>query len=154
MFLDFYRQVLKNERVKKDPSNSQNPSKIIESLTGYKKSKDLKNYQLASIFGCSRNIYTFCAPWNIVFVPNILDPFLNVDANSEMAKEYQILFKQHSYEKFKPYIDEYNEIVGSQHFQRKIDEYFTQQYDHSINDKEVIARVEKIISEEIAPIKL
>ena len=37
MASDFYSKIFDNKQVKKDPSNTQNPAKIIEKLTGYKK---------------------------------------------------------------------------------------------------------------------
>lgn len=153
MASDFYSKVFENKQVKKDPSNTQNPAKIIEKLTGYKKTNDLKNYQLASIFGRSRNILAFCAPWNIVYIPSILDPLLSVDAHTDLANEYKKRFMQHSYEKFKPYIDEFNEMVSNHQFKKSMDEYFQTLFDDGHFDKKEMMAFENTIREDFAPIK-
>ncbi|MDA3945465.1 MAG: hypothetical protein PF439_02145 [Helicobacteraceae bacterium] len=150
---DFYSKVFGNKQVKKDPSNTQNPAKIIEKLTGYKKANDLKNYQLTSIFGRSRNILAFCAPWNIVYIPSVLDPLLSVDAHTDLANEYKKRFMQHSYEKFKPYIDEFNEMVSNHQFKKSMDEYFQTLFDDGHFDKKEMMAFENTIREDFAPIK-
>ena len=153
MASDFYDKLFGNKQVKKDPSNTQNPAKIIEKLTGYKKAKDLKNYQLTSIFARSRNILAFCAPWNIVYIPSIFDPLLSAEANTDLANEYKKRFMQHSYEKFKPYIDEFNEMVSNHQFQKSMDEYFQKLFDDGHFDKKEMIAFENTIREDFAPIK-
>jgi len=154
LFFEFYAKVFKNEQVKKDPSNTQNPAKVIEELTGLKKSKDLRNYQLASIFGKSRNILAFTAPWNIVYIPNMMDPLLGADARGDLAKEYQTLFLQHSYEKFKPYIDEFNDMLTNEHLLRMIDEHMKKLYDDSMHKQDALIKFEEVMREELSPIEV
>ena len=154
MASDFYSKLFENKQVKKDPSNTQNPAKIIEKLTGYKKAKDLKNYQLTSIFGRSRNILAFCAPWNIVYIPSILDPLLSAEANTDLANEFKRRFQQHSYEKFKPYIDEFNQMISNHQFQKSMDEYFQKLFDDGHFDKDEMIAFENIIREDFRPIKV
>lgn len=154
LFYEFYAKVFKNEQVKKDPSNTQNPAKVIEDLTGLKKSKDLRNYQLASIFGKSRNILAFTAPWNIVYIPNIIDPLMGADARGDLAIEYQQLFLEHSYKKFKPYIDEFNDMLTNGHFLRTIDEHMKKLYDNSMHKKDALDKFETIMREELSPIEV
>lgn len=154
LFYAFYAKVMNNEQVKKDPSNTQNPAKVIEDLTGLKKSKDLRNYQLSSIFGRNKNILAFTAPWNIVYTPNILDPLLGADAQGELAKEYQRVFFEHCFKKFKPYIDEFNDMVTNAHFLRIVDEHFESLYDNAKHDKDRVVNFETILRDDFAPIKL
>jgi len=154
LFYDFYKQVMKNENVKKDPSNTQNPTKLIESLSGYKKSKDLRNYQLSSIFAGSRNVLLFCAPWNLAYTPNILDPLIGVDAKSDLALEFQTYLREFTFTKFKPYIDEYNERVNNVHFQRAIDSYFERMYDNSMHDKNMVIKFETMLREDFKAIEI
>lgn len=149
---DFYTKVFHFEQVKKDPSNTQNPAKLIEKLTGYKKSKDLKNYQLSSVFGRSRNIFLFSAPWNIVYIPSIFDPLLSVDNNSDIAKEYQTLFQKHCYEKFKVYVDEYNTMVRNHQFQKSMDEYFQKLFDDGHFPKDEMIMFEETMRHDFEPI--
>lgn len=154
LFYEFYDKVVKNKHVQKDPSNTQIPAKIIEDLTGYKKSKDLRNYQLTSLFGRSRNIFAFAAPWNIVFIPNIMDPLLGPDAKGKLSEEYQRLFFEHSYKKFKSYVNEFNDIVTNMHFQRAVDEYFQRLYEDSRHDKNAVVKFESVLRDEFSPIVL
>jgi len=154
LFYEFYTSVLKNEQVKKDPSNSQAPTKMMEDLTGYKKSKDLRNYQLNPIFSRSKNVLCFNAPWNFAYTPNILDPFLSVDAKGTLADEYKQAFQEHCYEKFKPYILEFNEMMTNTHFLRETDEYLHTLYDNSMHKREAVEKFEISLREEIEPINI
>ncbi len=153
LFYDFYAKVMENQHVKKDPSNTQSPTKIMETLSGYKKSKDLRNYQLASIFSRSRNVLAFNAPWNIVYIPNMIDPLLGPDARGDMALQYKEVFQKHCYEKFKPYIQEFNDMITNVHFLRNKDQYLNALYDNGMQDREIVSRFETILEEEFAPIR-
>ena len=153
LFFDFYAKLFKNDQVKRDPSNTQNPAKIIETLTGYKKSKDLRNYQLSSIFGRSRNIFAFTAPWNIVYIPSMLDPLLSSEARGDLADELQGKFMRHSYEKFKPYIDEFNKIITERHFLQSVDDHFEHLYNNNrMYPREATEKFEAIFREDFTPI--
>ena len=153
MFFDYYKDIVKNERIAKDPSNTQNPAKVIEDLSGIKKSKDLRNYQLTSIFGRSRNIFAFTAPWNIVYIPNLIDPLLSAEANNELSKEFQKDFQKNAYEKFKPQIDEFNKIVTDHHFRQSTDDYFEHLYNNNrLYPRENTEKFEEIYREDFAPI--
>lgn len=154
LFFDFYQKVFNNAQVKKDPSNTQSITKVIEDLSGLKKSKDLRNYQISSVFGKSRNIFAFSAPWNIVYTPNILDPLLNVDARGDLANEYQKVFFEHCYNKFRPYINEFNDMFTDPHLLRKFDEHFHSLYDNAKHNKDNVVKFEEIVREEFAPIVL
>lgn len=154
LYYDFYARVLKNQQVKKDPSNSQAPTKMMEDLSGYKKSKDLRNYQLSTIFSRSKNVLCFNAPWNFAYTPNILDPLLGIDAKGELASEYKKVFQEHCYTKFKSYINEFNEMMTNTHFLRETDEYIHSLYDNSRNNIESVKKFDISLREEIAPIKI
>lgn len=154
MLFDFYKRVFSNEYVKKDPSNTQNPAKIMEDLSGYKKSKDLKNYQLYSPFGKGRNALAFCAPWNLVYIPKILDPLLNEDASGKLALEFKQYFLEYAYTKVKSYVDEYNKIVSNDHFRRSLNDYFRIMYENTYQDKIAVRKFEEMIEEEFDIIKI
>ena len=153
LYFEFYARVLKNEQVKKDPSNSQAPTKMMEDLSGYKKSKDLRNYQLSTVFSRSKNVLCFNAPWNFVYTPNILDPLLSVDARGELALAYKKAFQEHCYNKFKPFINEFNDMMTNTHFLRETDEYLHNLYDNSMQKKETVEVFEKSLRDEISPIE-
>ena len=154
MASDFYSMIFENKQVKKDPSNTQNPSKIIEKLTGYKKTKDLKNYQLTSIFGRSRNILAFCAPWNIVYIPSILDPLLSADANTELANEYKKRFMQRCFGILACRKRSFWITICNHQFQKSMDEYFQKLFDDGHFDKDEMIAFENIIKEDFTPIKV
>jgi len=153
LFLEFYEKVFQNNNIVKDPTNNQQPTKLLESLTGLKKNKDIRNYQVSHIFGRTKNIFTFTAPWNIVFMPKLLDPFTGHEAKGEMIDEYQKLFQQQSYDKFKPFIDEFNDIITDTHLIQSIEDYLEEL--HKTNeDIKMVKKFEKAVREEFSPIEL
>jgi len=152
LFLDFYKKIFQNNNILKDPTNNQQPTKLIEKLTGLKKNKDIRNYQVSHIFGRTKNVFTFTAPWNIVFMPKILDPFTGHEAKGVMVEEYQRLFQEQSYQKFKPFIDEYNDIITDINLVQSIKKYFEEL--HSTNeDEKIVKKFEKAVREELSPIE-
>ena len=66
--------------IKFDPTNNQKPTITIQELTGHKKNKTIQNYQVSHVFGRTKNVFCFTAPWNIIFIPKLIDPI--VDPNS------------------------------------------------------------------------
>lgn len=152
-YFDLYRKVLKQERVKKDPSNSQNPTKVIEKLTGLKKSKDLRNFQLVAPFNRSKNIYAFTAPWNLVFMPKIMEPFMSPDNTTPLAKGFQQAFEQHCYDRFEPFIKEYNAIMNDVAFQEAVNDYFMGLYNSKYSERETMEKFEAVVREEFSLIK-
>ena len=69
LYLGLYKNLFNNGNVKKDATNNVEPQKIISRLTGYKRNINLLNYQVSHIFGRTKNIFLFEAPWNIAFIP-------------------------------------------------------------------------------------
>ena len=153
LFLKFYEKVFQNNNIVKDPTNNQQPTKLLESLTGLKKNKDIRNYQVSHIFGRTKNIFTFTAPWNIVFMPKLLDPFTGHEAKGEIIDEYQKLFQQQSYDKFKPFIDEFNDIITDTHLVQSIEDYFEELHSNN-EDTKMVKKFEKAVREEFSPIEL
>ena len=142
LFQEFYKKVLGNEHVTVDPTNNAMPTKLIRDLTGYSKTKSAKhepirNYQISHIFGRTKNVFAFTAPWNIVYMPKMLDPFTGHEAKGEMIDEYQKLFQQQSYKHFEPLIEDYNKLITSPDLTERILEYLdkiTSQTDINIKD--------------------
>ena len=61
LFQELYKRLVGNDKVKKDPTNNDEPTKIIRELTGYSKTKNAKyelirNYKISHIFGRTKNI--------------------------------------------------------------------------------------------------
>lgn len=153
LFFNFYSKVFSNDNVLKDPTNNQQPTKLIETLTQLKKNRDIRNYQVSHIFGRTKNIFAFTAPWNIVYMPKILDPFTGHEAKGEMVDEYQMLFQQQSYNKFSGFIDEFNEIVTDTNLENQRMEYFETLYKSDL-DKNIVQKFEKAVKEEFLPIQI
>lgn len=153
LFFDFYSKVFQNDNIDKDPTNNQKPTKLIETLTQLKKNKDIRNYQVSHIFGRTKNIFAFTAPWNIVYMPKILDPFTGHEAKGEMIDEYQKLFQQQSYEKFHPFIDEFNNIMTDSELVESIENYFEDLYNTN-KDIKIVQKFEKAVRDEFSPIEI
>ncbi len=123
IYSDFYSFLLGNEYVIQDPTNNSKPKSNIEKLTGLKRNKNIFNYQTAHIFGHTKNIFLFEAPWNICYVPKIMDPFTGHEAKGEYISEYQKMFKQKAYTIYQKYIQEYNSVIDELKINEKIIEY-------------------------------
>jgi hypothetical protein len=123
LYLGLYKHLFKNDNVKKDATNNLVPQKIISSLTGYKRNKNLFNYQVSHIFGKTKNIFLFEAPWNIALVPKIIDPFTGHETKGDWPLEYQERFTKYTRERYSYFIHEYNELIKSVGIVNAITEY-------------------------------
>lgn len=127
LYFDFYKFVFNNCNVKKDPTNNSVPQKNIEKLTGLKRNRDIFNYQVSHIFGRTKNIFLFESPWNIAYVPKIMDPFTGHEAKGELPSKYQTLFLQKAVERYEKHIKEYNDFIQKLHIQDKIAMFYNMQ---------------------------
>lgn len=98
--------------IKFDPTNNAKPTKLIEDCTSHKKNRTIFNYQVSHIFGQTKNVYCFTAPWNIVFIPKIIDPFTGHETMGLYVDEFKRKFQHHIYSIFKEMIDEYNVLMN------------------------------------------
>jgi len=102
-----------NVKINYDLTNNNKPTQLLTRLTGHRKNKTIFNYQVSHVFGNTKNVYMFTAPWNIVFIPKIIDPFTGHEAIGDYVTEFKCKFKKIIYEKFKLYIQDYNSIIKS-----------------------------------------
>jgi hypothetical protein len=159
LFQNLYRLAINNSNVLKDATNNAEPTKVIRRLTCYSKSKStlhepIRNYQISHIFGRTKNVYAFTAPWNIVYMPKLLDPFTGHEAKGDLIDEYTELFQKQGYAKFAKLIDEFNEIVTNTVFIQKLENCFLQLvHDMSVTSSE-INKLKKAVADEFAPIEL
>ena len=96
----------------------------------------IRNYQVSHVFGRTKNVFAFTAPWNIVYVPKMLDPFTGHEAKGEMISEFTRLFQQRTYKNFEPLIEDYNNIVTGNDFRNSVSDAIemmadSERYDHS-----------------------
>ncbi|MBU2098557.1 MAG: hypothetical protein KKD00_07325 [Gammaproteobacteria bacterium] len=147
-----------NEHVAVDPTNNAIPTKIIRDLTGYSKSPSarheaIRNYQISHIFGRTKNVYTFTAPWNMVYLPKIIDPFTGHEAKGDMVDEYQAIFQQRSYARFEPLIEDYNKLIKQPELTDRIAAYL-EQISSEITDEKIALKFKKSVADELSPITI
>ena len=111
IYIEFYEYLFRNSNIKKDPTNNFKPQLIIEELTGYKRNKNLFNYQVSHIYGRTKNPLMFEAPWNIAFVPKLIDPFTGHETKGKWPEEYQEVYLKRTSELYAEFIHNYNVLI-------------------------------------------
>ena len=106
----FYKDIF-DININIDPTNNQKPRKLMNKLSGYEINKNIQNYQTSHVFGRTKNVYCFVAPWNIVLIPKIIDPLTGHEAKGDFVDEFKILFRGSIYRKYRECIDEYNDLI-------------------------------------------
>lgn len=159
LFQELYQRLVGNSKVKKDPTNNAEPTKIIRELTGYSKTKNskyelIRNYQISHIFGRTKNIYAFTAPWNIVYMPKMLDPFTGHEAKGEMIDEYTLLFQKQGYEQFGRLIDDFNELITNKGFKDNLNNCLNSLSVDSSFEKKDIEKLKVAVHNEFMPIEI
>jgi len=105
-----YKEVF-NIKIKFDTDGNSKPKQLLQKFTGYKVNKTIFNYQISHVFGRTKNVYCFTAPWNVVFIPKVIDPFTGHESRGKYVEEFQRRFKERIFETFNREISEYNKIV-------------------------------------------
>ena len=123
LYIQLHKELFGNENIIKDPTNNAKPQKIMESLTGFKRRKNLLNYQVSHVFGKTRNALLFEAPWNIVLIPKIIDPLTGHESKGDWGREYQELFLETVSQRYSYFIEDYNKICEEYISQEKIDRF-------------------------------
>jgi len=159
LFLDLYKLLLGHSNVRKDPTNNAEPTRLIRRLTGYSKTessnhKMIRNYQISHIFGRTKNVYAFTAPWNLVYIPKILDPFTGHEAKGKMITEFTVLFQRQGYEQFEGLIEEFNEIISNPDFINRITECIEILESDGKYQTDEITKLRKSVNEEFSPIEI
>jgi len=162
LFQELYKNILGNENIKKDPTNNNKPTKLIRELTGYSKSvtsknskyKLIRNYQVSHVFGRTKNVYAFTAPWNIVYLPKILDPFTGHEAKGEMIEEFTTLFQQQCYGAFSALIEDFNQTITSPELTEKLTQYIYKLENNSDLEAKIFKKLRNAIETEFEPIIL
>ena len=154
--LEVHKSLFGNSNIKKDPSNNAHPTKILENLTGFSKRKLknsnlISNYQVSHIFGHTKNALMFMAPWNIVYIPKLFDPFSGHESKGELTQIFSTKLKEITYEKFKGQIDDYNSIVNNSKF---IDNLNSSIENLKSNNSEMSDKLLNSIKDEFSEIKI
>lgn len=152
LYQDLYKALFGNENVKKDPTNNTVPHKHIQQLTGLKRNYDVYNYQVSHIWGRTKNVFMFEAPWNICYTPKLIDPFTGHETKGAWPEEYQKKFVAYAHNRYKAFIDDYNQLLIDKDIHNKI-ALFLQTIKPYISEKE-FAQFERDVYSEFAPIVL
>lgn len=123
LYINLYKKLFNNTKVEKDPTNNAVAHKRIQQLTGLKRNKDLYNYQVSHIWGRTKNIFLFEAPWNICYMPKIMDPFTGHETKGTWPIEYQKMFYTKAKEIYQPFIDEYNQYLITLDIEARLNEH-------------------------------
>ena len=135
-FLDCYANLFEHTGFAIDPTNNLAPTQVLQRLTGFSKTpkagcEQIANYQVSHIFGRTKNPYAFTAPWNIVYIPKVVDPFTGHEAPGDLATQFQKRFRTHMFSVFQSLIDDYNDVVTASPFVARIDDYVASLEQHS-----------------------
>ncbi|MFC7783306.1 hypothetical protein ACFQWC_02295 [Rossellomorea sp. GCM10028870] len=118
LYINLYKELFGHNQFIKDPTNNAEPTKLLKRLTGFSrqekptiKYKRIRNYQVSHIFGRTKNPFSFTAPWNIVYIPKIMDPFTGHESKGDLTNVFQRKFLKKFYDLYQDYIEDFNEIM-------------------------------------------
>lgn len=94
-----------------DKTNNQKPKSMLQKLTGHRVNKTIFNYQISHVYGRTKNVYCFTAPWNLIFIPKIIDPLTGHEAKGKFVNEFQFLLRNSIQAKFIESINEFNDFM-------------------------------------------
>lgn len=123
LYFHLYTELFKNTNIKKDSTNNHNPTKCILEWTNHSKSKltqkqielgtkQIQNFQISHVFGQTKNPLLFTAPWNIIVLPKIMDPFTGHEAKGTLKDNFTKALQEHILNKYRELIDDYNTIAN------------------------------------------
>lgn len=148
LYRDLYKVLFGNSHIEKDPTNNAIPRRHIQQMTGLRHNIDLYNYQVSHIWGHTKNVFMFEAPWNICYTPKLIDPFTGHETKGVWPEEYQKMFIEHACRMNKPFIDEYNQLMIDHHIVERVEQYL-QTLKHTIPAKE-FTQFEKDVHNELS----
>lgn len=127
LYLNLYKKLFSNSNIAKDQTNNNYPTLKIEKLTGYKKNgkgeNSIVNYQVSHVFGRTKNPLAFTAPWNIVFIPKVFDPFTGHESKGDLTDEFTKRLKLMISKKYLKLIVEFNQIMKKKVEASVLDKY-------------------------------
>lgn len=150
LYRGLYGYIFGNINVIKDPTNNAIPQKNVQNLTKRKRNIEIYNYQVSHIFGRTKNIFMFEAPWNVCFIPKIMDPFTGHESKGEWPVEYQDRFIKKAVSLYEKYIMDYNSLLEKYQVQEKTNEYINKLY--TLREKKEVNQFKKDCEKEMEPI--
>lgn len=127
----FYKEIFNLTKIKIDPSNNSAPAALLNNCTKFRKNikKDtvqnekIQNYQISHVFGKTKNPFLFTAPWNVIYIPKIVDPFTGHESIGELALEFSKSLQEKTYNQYENLIKDYNKIIDKYDFQNKLKKF-------------------------------
>ncbi|SMC65555.1 hypothetical protein SAMN06296952_2163 [Oscillospiraceae bacterium] len=147
LYIDFYKFVFENEHILKDPTNNNKPTSNLRRMTGLVRNKDIYNYQVSHIWGQTKNLFLFEAPWNVCYTPKIIDPFTGHETKGDLPCEFQVSFIKYAQKKYKRFINDYNRIISTYDIEGLLNDYCAA---YSVADERFVSDALK----ELSPIVL
>ena len=135
LYTGFYGFAFKNFQVIKDPTNNNRPQSNIKRMTDLTRNRDIYNYQVSHIWGRTKNIFLFEAPWYICYMPKIIDPFTGHETKGDLPVDFQEYFIKKVQKKYKKYIDDYNNIISTYNISELLTDYCSSK---GINDSQFV----------------
>ncbi len=159
LFINMYKYLFPLAKIKKDETNNAKPKKNLEKMTMFKRNENLFNYQISHIFGNTKNILLFEAPWNICYLPKLMDPFSGHEAKGLLPPKFQAMFQKKIKTKYRKYIKEYLLLLDKYGIKDKMGEYFidlknTPRYKSDGDYKNTIDQFERDAREEFFSIQI
>lgn len=160
LYMDLFKTLFPNGTFAKDKTNNAAPKRLLEVHTKYKRGKKVSikyeqivNYQVSHIFGRTKNPFAFNAPWNIVYLPKVVDPFTGHESHGSLTEEFSTQFQQHFFNKDRTHIEEFNEIMKKlkpeiEEYIKDIDSKFGLEY-----SEKMLQEFKKNVLEEFKPIE-
>ncbi|MGS2723175.1 hypothetical protein ACVBEJ_05470 [Porticoccus sp. GXU_MW_L64] len=159
LFADFYKLAIGNDKVTIDPTNNARPTEALRNFTGFSKTPKrgfelLRNYQVSHVFGRTKNVFAFTAPWNIVYIPKILDPFTGHEAKGDAVSEFSAMFQREMANRFEPQIESFNQIMADSEFQSNCSQAIEQMTQSGNYESADIDKFKKALEYELSPINV
>ena len=150
LYKGLYGHIFGNFNVIKDPTNNAIPQKNIQNLTSKKRNVEIYNYQVSHIFGRTKNIFMFEAPWNVCYTPKIMDPFTGHESKGEWPVEYQDRFIKKAVSLYEKYIIDYNLLLKKYEMKDRTNEYINNLF--MLKEKKEVDQFKNDCEKEIEPI--
>lgn len=148
---DFYSHFGINVEI--DPTNNAIPQRNLQHFTSLIRNQNLFNYQVAHIFGCTKNVYMFESPWNVCFVPKLIDPLTGHESKGKFSDEYKKRWLKGIIQKHKTFIDDYNHLIDDFDIDGKLSVFLADDLIKQKYTKEQLDSFKKNITKEFVKIE-
>lgn len=156
----FYKYLFEESfEINIDRNNNDRPKEMLSEFTGYsvKNEKDknkLNNFQTSHVFARTKNCFAFTAPWNLVYLPKILDPFTGHEAKGEIKIRFEKYLHRYFCNKYASLIRDFNSKMTLYQEILKKEEKLREYLSEVEKDIKVVNRFIKAMKKEFEPIDI